>query len=162
MRFFAMNALACALVAGLIAPAEAKSSLKKLRSCLEFKDMTKPRLDCYDAIMPPQIKNSQSTVNRRDCSFEPQRDHRRALSSFDHFTQLLVLVRLPRASVVARTHSTNRITRRRFIRSSARTISGLSSTASRRSTVRVASRGPGSMYSPKMRLASSTARMSVS
>jgi len=38
MRFLAMNALACALVAGLIAPAEAKFSLKKLRSCLEFKD----------------------------------------------------------------------------------------------------------------------------
>jgi hypothetical protein len=54
MRFLAMNALACALVAGLIAPAEAKFSLKKLRSCLEFKDMTKPRLDCYDAIVPPQ------------------------------------------------------------------------------------------------------------
>jgi len=56
MRFLAMNALACALIAGLIAPAEAKSSLKKLRSCLEFKDMTKPRLDCYDAILPPQTK----------------------------------------------------------------------------------------------------------
>jgi hypothetical protein len=59
-------------------------------------------------------------------------------------------------------HSTNRITLRRFIRSSASTTSFLSSTASRRSTVRVASRRPGSMYSPRMRLASSTARMTVS
>ncbi len=107
-------------------------------------------------------ENSQSTANCSNCSFEPECYHRRALSSFDHFTQLLVLSGLPKASAVARTHSTSRITRRRFIRSSAWTISGLSSTASRRSTVRVASRGPGSMYSPRMRLASSTARIRVS
>ena len=55
-------------------------------------------------------------------------------------------------------HSTNRITLRRFVRSSACMTSVLSCTANRRSTVRDASRG----YSPKMRLASSTARMSVS
>jgi len=45
-------------------------------------------------------------------------------------------------------HSTSRITLRRFIRSSACTRSLLSSTASRRSTVRFAS----PRYSPKMRL----------
>ena len=55
-------------------------------------------------------------------------------------------------------HSTSRITLRRFIRSSECTTSLLSSTASRRSTVRFAS----PRYSPKMRLASSTARMMVS
>jgi hypothetical protein len=49
MRVLAISALVCALVPGLSATAEAKSSLKKLQSCLEFKDMTKPRLDCYDA-----------------------------------------------------------------------------------------------------------------
>jgi hypothetical protein len=59
-------------------------------------------------------------------------------------------------------HSTSRITLRRFIRSRACTTSFLSSTARRCSTVRAASRGPGSMYSPRMRLASSTARISVS
>ena len=59
-------------------------------------------------------------------------------------------------------HSTSRITRRRFIRSRACTTSFLSSTARRCSTVRVASRGPGSINSPRMRLASSTARISVS
>jgi hypothetical protein len=42
------------------------------------------------------------------------------------------------------------------------TTSFLSSTARRPSTVRVASRGQGSIYSPRMRLASSTARISVS
>ena len=55
-------------------------------------------------------------------------------------------------------HSTRRITRRRFMRSRACTRSLLSSTARRRSTVRFAS----PRYSPKMRLASSTARMMVS
>jgi len=58
--------------------------------------------------------------------------------------------------------STRRSTLRRFIRSRACTTSFLSSTASSRSTVRVASRCPGSMYSPRMRLASSMARRSVS
>jgi hypothetical protein len=59
-------------------------------------------------------------------------------------------------------HSTSRITLRRFIRSRACTTSFLSSTARRCSTVLVASRGPRSIYSPRMRLASSTARISVS
>ena len=49
-----------------------------------------------------------------------------------------------------------------FGQSSACRTSFLSSTANGRSTARVASRGPGSMYSPRMRLASSTARISVS
>ena len=85
MWFLAMNALACALVAGLIAPAEAKSSLKKLRSCLEFKDMTKPRLDCYDAIVPPQTKlkplPAELVVN--DCRFLKDDDKR--LICFNRF-----------------------------------------------------------------------------
>jgi hypothetical protein len=50
MRVLAMSALVCALVPGLSAMAEAQSSLKKLRRCLEFKDMTMPRLICYDTI----------------------------------------------------------------------------------------------------------------
>src|SRR5258708_30702354 len=107
-------------------------------------------------------ESSQSPTNSHFCSFEPERYHRGALSSFNHFPQLLVLVGPPTAeSGAARTHSTNRITLRRLIRSSACTTSFRSSTASSRSTVRVASRGPGSMYSPKIRLASSTARISV-
>jgi hypothetical protein len=61
-----------------------------------------------------------------------------------------------------RAYSTRRIARRRVNRSSACTTSSLSSTASRRCTVSVASCWLGSMYSPRMRLASSTARTSVS
>ena len=86
MRFLAMNALACALVAGLIAPAETKSSPKKLQSCLEFKDMTKPRLDCYDAIVPPRTKpkpGPAEVVN--DCRFLKEDDER--LICFNRFVE---------------------------------------------------------------------------
>ena len=58
--------------------------------------------------------------------------------------------------------STNRSSLRFCIRSSAKSTSLLSSIANRRSTVRVGSRGPGAMYSPKTRLASSNARSRVS
>jgi hypothetical protein len=69
---------------------------------------------------------------------------------------------MPTGSFLDGVHSASRNTLRRFIRSRACTTSFLSSTARRCSTVRVASRGPGSIYSPRMRLASSTARISVS
>jgi hypothetical protein len=61
MRVLAMSALVCALVPGLSATAEAQS-LKKLRRCLEFKDMTMPRLICYDAIVPPRTKPKPGLV----------------------------------------------------------------------------------------------------
>jgi hypothetical protein len=59
-------------------------------------------------------------------------------------------------------HSTSRITLPRFVRSSACTTSFLSSSISKRSTVRIASLGPGSINSLRMRLASSMARMRIS
>jgi hypothetical protein len=55
-------------------------------------------------------------------------------------------------------YSTGRRVRRLLIRSRAWTPSSLSRTAMSRCTVCVASRGPGAMYSPRMRLASSIAR----
>ena len=59
-------------------------------------------------------------------------------------------------------HSTSRITLHRFVRSSACTTSFLSSSISKRSTVRIASLGPGSINSFRMPLASSMARMRIS
>jgi hypothetical protein len=53
----------------------------------------------------------------------------------------------------------SRSVQRRFIRSSARTTSSLSKTAMSRCTVRVASCEPDAMYSLRMRLASSIARI---
>jgi hypothetical protein len=61
-----------------------------------------------------------------------------------------------------RAYSTSRSVRRRFMRSRARTTTSLSRTANSRCTVWVASRGPGAMYSPRMRLASSIAFKTVS
>ena len=86
MRFLAINALVCAPVLGLIAPAEAQSSLKKLRRCLEFKDMTMPRLICYDAIVPPRTKpkpGPAEVVN--DCRFLKEDDER--LICFNRFVE---------------------------------------------------------------------------
>jgi hypothetical protein len=85
MRVLGMSALVCALVLGLIAPAEAQS-LKKLRRCLEFKDMTMPRLICYDAIVRPQTKpkpGPAEVVN--DCRFLKDDDER--LICFNRFVE---------------------------------------------------------------------------
>jgi hypothetical protein len=85
MRVFAMSALVCALVPGLGAMAEAQS-LKKLRRCLEFKDMTKPRLDCYDAIVPPRTKRKPGPAEVvNDCRFLKDDDER--LICFNRFVE---------------------------------------------------------------------------
>jgi hypothetical protein len=82
MRVLAMGALVCALVTGLSATAEAR----KLRSCLEFKDMSKPRLDCYDAIVPPQTKQEPGpTKVVNDCRFLKGDDER--LICFNRFVE---------------------------------------------------------------------------
>ena len=86
MRVLAMSALVCALVPGLSATAEAQSSLKKLRRCLEFKDMTMPRLICYDAILRPRSKpkpGPAEVVN--DCRFLKDDDER--LICFNRFVE---------------------------------------------------------------------------
>jgi hypothetical protein len=85
MRVLAMSALVCALVPGLSATAEAQS-LKKLRRCLEFKDMTKPRLDCYDAIVPPRTKRKPGPAEVvNDCRFLKDDDER--LICFNRFVE---------------------------------------------------------------------------
>ena len=85
MRVLAMSALVCALVPGLSATAEAQS-LKKLRRCLEFKDMTKPRLDCYDAIVPPRTKRKPGPAEVvNDCRFLKEDDER--LICFNRFVE---------------------------------------------------------------------------
>jgi outer membrane biosynthesis protein TonB len=66
--------------------AEAQSSLKNLRRCLEFKDMTMPRLICYDAIVPPRTKpkpGPAKVVN--DCRFLKEDDER--LICFNRFVE---------------------------------------------------------------------------
>ena len=88
MRILAMTALACALAPGLTATAEARSLQDKLRSCLEFKDMTKQRLDCYDAILPPQPQPSPMPLPAKvvtDCRFSKDENDR--LICFNQFAE---------------------------------------------------------------------------
>jgi len=62
---FGDDPLVCALVTG-----PSVTEARKLSSCLEFKDMSKPRLDCYDAIVPPQTKPEKvPTKVVSDCRF---------------------------------------------------------------------------------------------
>jgi hypothetical protein len=85
MRVLAMSALVCALVPGLSATAEAQS-LKKLRRCLEFKDMTMPRLICYDAIVPPRTEPKPGPAEAvNDCRFLKDDDER--LICFNRFVE---------------------------------------------------------------------------
>ena len=85
MRVLATSALVCVLAPGLSATAEAQS-LKKLQRCLEFKDMTKPRLDCYDAIVPPRTKPKPGTAEVvNDCRFMKDDDKR--LICFNRFVE---------------------------------------------------------------------------
>jgi hypothetical protein len=87
MRILAMTALACALAPGLTATAEARSLQDKLRSCLELKDMTKQRLDCYDAILPPQPQASPMPLTAKvvDCRFSKDENDR--LICFNQFAE---------------------------------------------------------------------------
>jgi hypothetical protein len=86
MRVLAMRALAGALVIGLTATVEARSLHDRLRSCLELKDMTKERLDCYDAILSPQPKPMPLPAKVvSDCRFSEDENAR--LICFNQFAE---------------------------------------------------------------------------
>jgi hypothetical protein len=70
---------AVVLASGFATGATAQSVTEKLRGCLTIEDMTKARLDCYDAIVPPVIE---------DCRLIKQEDQR--LNCFDRFLELPV------------------------------------------------------------------------
>jgi hypothetical protein len=58
----------------------AQSVTERLRGCLAIQDMTKARLDCYDAIVPPAIE---------DCRLVKQEDQR--ITCFNRFLELLLV-----------------------------------------------------------------------
>jgi hypothetical protein len=102
MRILAMSALACVLTPGLSATAEARSLHDKLRSCLELKDMTKPRLDCYDAILPPQPQPNPMPLPAKvvtDCRFS--KDENERLMCFNQFAEKPVKPLAPKATSAA-------------------------------------------------------------
>jgi hypothetical protein len=70
--------------------AQAVTILDKLRTCLPIEDTTKERLDCYDAIVPPEPK-AKPLVARivTDCRYLKEEDER--LICFNRFVQQPVL-----------------------------------------------------------------------
>ena len=58
----------------------------KLQACLEIDDATKERLNCYDAIFPPQPKPKAPTAKAvNDCRFHKEEDER--LTCFNGFAE---------------------------------------------------------------------------
>src|SRR5450432_3474074 len=68
----------------------AQSVTERLRGCLAIEDMTKARLDCYDAIVPPVIE---------DCRLVKQEDQR--IACFNRFLELLPVKPAPVIATVA-------------------------------------------------------------
>lgn len=60
--------------------------IAKLRACLTIDDMTKERLDCYDAIVPPEPRQKPPVAKIvTDCRFLKEEDER--LSCFNRFLE---------------------------------------------------------------------------
>jgi hypothetical protein len=68
------------------AAAKPQSIAERLRTCLEIDDATKNRLDCFDAIFPPQPKPKASAAKSvGDCRFTKEEDER--LKCFNGFAE---------------------------------------------------------------------------
>jgi hypothetical protein len=64
------------------------SAAGKLQACLEIDDATKERLNCYDAIFPPQPKPKAPAAKAvNDCRFNKEEDER--LTCFNGFAEKL-------------------------------------------------------------------------
>jgi hypothetical protein len=64
------------------------SAAAKLQACLEIDDATKERLNCYDAIFPPQPKPKAPAAKAvTDCRFNKEEDER--LTCFNGFAEKL-------------------------------------------------------------------------
>ena len=62
------------------------STAAKLQACLEIDDATKERLNCYDAIFPPQPKPKAAAAKAvNDCRFHKEEDER--LTCFNGFAE---------------------------------------------------------------------------
>ena len=62
------------------------STAAKLQACLEIDDATKERLNCYDAIFPPQPKPKAGAAKAvNDCRFNKEEDER--LTCFNGFAE---------------------------------------------------------------------------
>lgn len=79
------------LVAGLILPlsaavAQTAAPKTKMKDCLLEDDMTKERLNCFDAIVAPEPKATKTKAKTaKDCRFLKEEDER--LMCFNKFTE---------------------------------------------------------------------------
>jgi hypothetical protein len=79
-----------AVQATFLTSAHAGPITDKLRTCLSIEDMTKERLDCYDAIVPPEPKVKPPVAKIvTDCRYLKEEDER--LICFNRFVQQPVL-----------------------------------------------------------------------
>lgn len=97
-------AFVIALAAGFT-NAHADPLINKLRTCLSIEDMSKERLNCYDAIIPPEPKPKPPPAKAvSDCRYLREEDAR--IVCFNRFVQPPVLRSspshiLPRGTVPA-------------------------------------------------------------
>ena len=61
-----------------------QSAIDNMSACLTLEDMTKDRLDCYDALVPPTPKKKPGVAKMvNDCKFIGEQDQR--LGCFNRF-----------------------------------------------------------------------------
>ena len=77
--------MATVLLLTCAAPAVAQVPIKQLRECRQIEDMTKERLDCYDAIVPSQPKAAARPKSILECRFLQEEDER--LLCFNRFLE---------------------------------------------------------------------------
>src|SRR5437762_3267763 len=69
-------------------PGKPQSIAVRLQACLEIEDGSKGRLDCYDAVFPPQPKTKPKPAPAKgvaDCRFTAEQDER--LTCYNGFAE---------------------------------------------------------------------------
>ncbi len=84
LRFVALTLVV--ITTGMLAAvgAVAQTPLQKMKDCLLIEDLTKERLDCFDAIVPPEGRPSAKKAKTvSECRFFKEEDER--LSCYNGF-----------------------------------------------------------------------------
>jgi hypothetical protein len=77
-----MKASYILVVVGMLVPTIAMA--QSLKSCLDIEDQTKERLNCYDALIKPEPKETSAPAKTvKDCRFVKEEDAR--LTCFNRF-----------------------------------------------------------------------------
>jgi hypothetical protein len=83
-RSIKLAASAAALATFLPASVAAQIAKQEFQSCLSIEDMTKERLDCFDALVPPEPRDANPPAKAvTECRFIREEDER--LSCFNRF-----------------------------------------------------------------------------